>query len=285
MDTLLEDFRHILKGQGCSLISLLETHFNTSTFSIALLHVAPDISTITLNCETHTLFQACSISKPLAATTAFRAIQAGRLSLSDPITKHLTPAQTSLLCSSPSHPKLLPHITISHLLSHTSGLSQGGFPGYTTPSSSTSIPDLQALLAGTPPSNTPRIHPLYLPGQQSSYSGGAYCVLQLILQNIFQEPYADIVRSLVLAPLRMTHSTFSPRPEDQGHKVAPPFWTGTLPVEHGYHVQPEQAAAGLWTTPSDLMRLVNAVREAARGGRGANQPFLSRELARRMLEE
>jgi len=64
-----------------------------------------------------TLFQACSISKAVAATAALRLVQAGRLDLDADINDALTTWQL------PANDGWQPRVTLRHLLSHTAGLT------------------------------------------------------------------------------------------------------------------------------------------------------------------
>lgn len=120
----------------------------------------------TLGHNSDTVFQACSISKPVAALAAMKMVQAGKLRLDTPISKYLSAASLELI-TTVSTGKLVEHITIKHLMSHTSGLSQDGFPGYSCNNSSV-VPSLQSVLSGSAEANTPHVHLSGLPGHQYS---------------------------------------------------------------------------------------------------------------------
>lgn len=228
------------------------------------------------NHDRNTLFQACSISKALCGTTTLRLVDQGKLSLSDCVFDKLPrPIQTELMAS--SDPDLLKRITVKHLLSHTAGLStpSSGFPGY--PENST-LPTPKAIVAGKSPSNTLRIQIQAPPGVEYSYSGGGLMLLQYFLEEITGKSYADLVEAIVFRPLDMLRSKFSLELNETN--IAPPYYTGYTPCEEQWHTFPELAAAGLWTTPSDLLKLVRAVQESLLGRKDA---FLSSETARVML--
>src|SRR5690349_14223710 len=132
-----------------------------------------DIFTATSKTVTaDTLFQACSISKPIAALTALALVEQGKLSLDADINTKLT---TWKLPVSPDWPV---RVTLRHLVSHGAGLSVRSFPGYRQ---DTALPRLSDILDGKPPSNTPPIRVTALPGVVPRYSGGGYTVLQQLI--------------------------------------------------------------------------------------------------------
>src|SRR4051812_7408189 len=93
-----------------------------------------------------TLFQAASLSKPVAATAALRLVQDGTLALDEDVNRYLSTWKV------PANGAWQPRVTLRHLLSHGAGLTVHGFPGYRR---NTPLPALPAILDGTPPANTP----------------------------------------------------------------------------------------------------------------------------------
>lgn len=251
--------------------------FGTPSTSVAIL----DDGEIEAKCystignDTETVFQCCSISKPVAAMAVMKLVSQGQLSIDEPITAYL-PASTVDLISTPETVGLLSHVTLKHLMSHTSGMSVSCFPGYaSTP------PTPSSILSGTPLSNTPQVHLYGLPGERFNYSGGGITVIQLILEAITGKPFAEIVETLVLTPLQMTRSFYF-RPDAQDNHACS-FYTGYQKAEVDFHVYPEQAAAGLWTTPTDLLKVVRAMQDSLLADH--SNGFLPQKLARKMLEE
>ena len=236
---------------------------------------ARTFSTVGDNSET--VFQACSISKPVAALAAMKLVQSGKLHLDTSITEYLSAASLEII-STPSTRKLITHITIRQLLSHTSGLSQGGFAGYTSKSSAV---NLQSVLSGSAGANSRHVHLSGLPGQRISYSGGGITVLQLIMEEVTEELLPELVCELVLEPLGMQRSFYKSPTKEDNHASA--YWTGYTPCEVNYHILPEQAAAGLWTTPTDLLKVVRALQHSLTAQDDSG--FLSKSLARQMLTE
>lgn len=221
-----------------------------------------------------TLFQAASISKPVAAFGALSLVQAGRLSLQDPVNARLK----SWRIPENDWTRQVP-VTLAHLLSHTGGLTVHGFGGY---AADAAMPDLLAVLEGAAPANSAAVRVDQLPGQAFSYSGGGYTVTQLLMSETEDQPFAQLMQQRVLAPLGMADSSFSqPLAPAQLARAA----AGVLPdgraVAGKRHRYPELAAAGLWTTSQDLARFALGVQRALDG----HSKLMSAALARDMLTE
>ena len=116
---------------------------------------------------------------------------------------------------------------------------------------------------------------------QLRYSGGGITVAQQAVADALQEPFPAIMRRLLLDPVEMKDSTYEqPLPPERAVAAATAHpWKG-VPLEGKWHVYPEMAAAGLWTTPSDLAR---AGVELQRALRGESKRLLSAETAAKML--
>ncbi|KAH7382045.1 beta-lactamase/transpeptidase-like protein [Cadophora sp. MPI-SDFR-AT-0126] len=223
-----------------------------------------------------TLFQACSISKPITALAVIKLCQEGTLDLDAPLPRYLTDEQLSWI----SNPKTLPlvsQITIRHLLSHTAGLSGHGFAGYPHQP----LPSLQQILQGKPPANNEPITMSLFPGQKFCYSGGGFQVIQLILESKLQKPFHEIMHEVILKPLEMTRSTYEFIPSEEKN-YAPAHLTGNLKSDPDFHLMVESAAAGLWTTPEDLLKAVYAVQRSLDS---SATDLLEAEWAKKMLTE
>jgi hypothetical protein len=220
------------------------------------------------------LYQAASISKPVAALAALALVQQGTLSLDSDINDQLT---SWTLPVSPDWPV---KVTLRNLLSHGAGLSVRSFPGYPQ---DTVLPGLTDILDGKPPAITPAVRVTGLPAVAPQYSGGGYTVLQQLIVDASGQPFDQVVQALVLDPLGMATARYG-RPGPRPH--APAVALGN-PVPGGYLVYPELAAAGLWCTPADLVQFATGIQNMAAGRphpRGQQYP-LSRELATEMLTE
>jgi CubicO group peptidase (beta-lactamase class C family) len=218
-----------------------------------------------------TIFQAGSISKPIFALGVMRLAQERRLDLDQDVNGYLKSWQV------PANSAWQPCVTLRQILSHSAGLTVHGFPGYGVDEV---LPTVVQILNGDPPANTPPVVVNILPGVQTRYSGGGTTVGQLLVTDVMGESFPTFMRTLVLDPLEMAHSTYEqPLPSDWAIAAATAHpWKGR-PLAGRWHVYPEMAAAGLWTTPSDLGRAGIEVQRAL-DGKGK---FLSQETALAML--
>ena len=215
--------------------------------------------------NTATLFQCASISKPVAAVTALRLVEAGQLDLDEDVNEKLISWKVppTAFQSANSSGTWQPRLTVRQLLSHTAGLTVHGFPGYAPDEE---IPTLLQVLDGTPPANSPAIRVDALPGLQYRYSGGGYCVLQQLLIDVTGKRYPDLVRELVLDLVGMHDSTSEqPLPANLLKNATAGHHNSAKPVVGLRHIYPEIAAAGLWSTPSDLARFALALQAAKAG--------------------
>jgi CubicO group peptidase (beta-lactamase class C family) len=272
-----------IKGQSRSCHTLEDQMraLHVPGVSIAVIHHgvvewARGFGVATLNGDavtTDTLFQAGSISKPVSAVATLRLVQEGKLSLDTDVNKTL---QSWKVPDSAVAPGAI--VTLRELLTHTAGLNVHGFPGY---AAGAQIPTLVQVLNGEKPANTDAVRVEDKPGTQWKYSGGGITVMQLLVQDVTKKPFAAFVRDTVLNPFGMSHSTFDqPLPNAYRAAAATPYDEQGNPIAGGPHTYPEQAAAGLWTTPSDLARFVMAIQQSSQG---KDNHVLDQAMTRQML--
>ncbi|WP_433006142.1 serine hydrolase domain-containing protein [Kribbella sp. CA-294648] len=219
-----------------------------------------------------TLFQACSISKPIAVFAMLRLVDWGRLDLDDDVNQWLTSWQL------PPTGEWRPVVTLRQLASHTAGLTVPGFPGYPL---GAELPTPVEILDGVRPGNTFGVRVDLVPGTRFRYSGGGTVVLQQLLEDVTRMPFRRLARQLVFEPLGMSDSDFAqPLPPELHDRAATAHDELGRPVEGRWHSYPELAAAGLWTTPTDLVAFALGVQSAYAG---ASDALISQELAREML--
>jgi CubicO group peptidase (beta-lactamase class C family) len=219
-----------------------------------------------------TLFQACSISKALTAVAVLHLVQAGSLDLDTDVNRYMKTWKI------PANESWRPIVTIRQLLSHTAGMTVPWFYGYHRDQD---IPSLIQILEGEKPANTPGIRVNILPGSRFRYSGGGYCVLQQLLCDVRGQSFPDLMRDLVLDPVGMDRSTYEqPLPAKYWENTSSGHRVGGKPLPGGWHTMPEMAAAGLWTTASDLARFSIDLQFALAGQVGR---LLSLEMAHVML--
>jgi CubicO group peptidase (beta-lactamase class C family) len=222
---------------------------------------------------TDTLFQAASISKPVAASATLTLVENGKFDLEGKANYLLKSWQLPDGNWTGEHP-----VRLKHLLSHTAGLTVHGFEGYAV---LVRRPTLVEILDGKAPANSPPIRPTLKPGYAFRYSGGGYCVLQQVLDDATGVPFPRLMREQVLDPLRMAHSTYEqPLPEMLRDSAAIGHRAKKSVIVGGWHVHPEMAAAGLWTTPGDLA--LWAI-DLAKSHAGKGGTLLSQSMAQRML--
>ncbi|HEV2828722.1 MAG TPA: serine hydrolase [Pyrinomonadaceae bacterium] len=196
---------------------------------------------------TETLFQAGSISKSVNAMVLMKKVEQGKISLDEPINNKLV---TWKLPENEFTAKK--KVTLRNLLSHTAGTTVHGFPGYAV---SEKVPTLPQVLDGASPANTAPVRVDFEPGSKFRYSGGGTTIAQLAIMDIEKQPYPEIAKKTVLEPLHMTNSTYSqPLPDEWRKQAASGHRQDGSLVAGKIHVYPEMAAAGLWTTPTDLAK-------------------------------
>jgi len=221
-----------------------------------------------------TLFQAASVSKPVAALGALRLVEEGRISLDEDINSKLRSWRVPDNHFTKNHP-----VTLRLILSHSAGLTVDGFPGYRVGSP---IPSLLQILDGRPPANTPPVRVDQIPGSKWRYSGGGYLVMQQMMIDVTGQSFADYMQDAVLRPLGMSSSTFAqPLPESLANRAATGFTDAPRrPVEGRWHIKPELAAGGLWTTAGDLARFLLGIQRSLAG---TSNPVISQSMTRQML--
>lgn len=218
-----------------------------------------------------TLFQAASISKPVTAMAALKMVELGQLALDRDVNGYTT------LWKLPKDMDDSP-VTLRQLLSHTAGTTVHGFAGYPAGSP---VPTLVQLLNGAKPANSRGVHVATRPGTKWRYSGGGYEVVQYVMTERAKQPFPQLLQETVLKPLGMADSSFAqPLPAAQLARAALPHDGNGKPVPGGPHTYPELAAAGLWTTPSDLARFAIEIKRAAAG---QSNKVLSQSMTQLML--
>jgi dihydroorotase/N-acyl-D-amino-acid deacylase len=222
---------------------------------------------------TATLFQAASISKPVAAAAALALIEAGRLDLDEDVNAKLRSWHV------PRNPFLeQAPVTLRGLLSHTAGLTVHGFRGY---AAGDPVPNLLQVLDGRAPANSQPIRVDIVPGRTWRYSGGGYTVMQQLVQDVTGREFSAVMQDLILARLGMDHSTYEqPLPDGRRKSAATGHRADGRPIPGRWHTYPERAAAGLWTTPTDLARFAVELQDSLRG---RSNRILSSRSVRRML--
>jgi len=223
--------------------------------------------------DARTMFQAGSISKPVAAVAAMKFVQMGRLNLDENVNQQLKSWHV------PENEFTKDQkVTLRRLLSHSAGLTVHGFAGY---AAGTPVPTVQQVLDGQKPANSDPIRVDVVPGTLFRYSGGGYTVMQLLLTECAGESFAEVLKKTVLDPIGMKNSTYEqPLPAALRDRVAFGYRGDGSPLPGDFHTYPELAAAGLWTTAPDLAKFGIAIQKSREGG---SDRVLSQKTTQLML--
>ena len=219
--------------------------------------------------DTETLFQAASMSKPVAAILALQLVREGRVGLDDEINRYLSSWQAPVPAGRP--------VTLRNLLSHRSGATTVRFLCLAHDAPRPSTVD---VLEGRPPAVNA---PLAFAGPadiEERYSNTGYTLIQLLIEDLTGSSMQDVAKRRVFDRLGLTRSTFAqPLDPDARVNAAVGYERGE-PMDGVWRYQPQLAAAGLWTTPAEYARLLLAFRDAALG---RDDRLLDQASARAML--
>ncbi len=198
--------------------------------------------------DTKTMFQAASISKSLNALGVLKLAQERNLDLTADINTYLK--SWKFPYDSVSKGK---KVSLLNLLSHTGGVNVSGFDGY---SKTDSLPSIIQILNGQSPSNSDAVRSIFEPGLNYKYSGGGTTISQLIIEDITGVKYSDYMIKNILTPLGMKNSFYTrPKSENKLQNISTGYYNGKE-VRNKYLIYPEQAAAGLWTNPTELSKFI-----------------------------
>ena len=227
--------------------------------------------------KTNTIFQAASISKPVASIAALRLVEQGKLGLDADITAAMRGWSLPDSELTRKHP-----VTLRLLLSHGAGLTVHGFGGYPA---GQRVPSIQQILDGKPPANSEAVRVDQVPGSKFKYSGGGYTVAQLLMTEATKQSFPQLMRDLVLAPAGMGSSTYEqPLPSKMAARAASGHRPDGTVLPGRWHTYPEMAAAGLWTTPADLARFAIDIMRSDRGdGNAIIRQKTAKEILRKQM--
>jgi CubicO group peptidase (beta-lactamase class C family) len=267
-----QDVRYRLKERlsyhRCPALSLAIVRSGKIAEAAAYGHADPQTARLA---NDETLFQAASMSKPLAAILALQFVREGLLGLDDDVRRYLNS------WSLPENPNGCA-VTLRHLLSHRSGATTVRFPNHLPDAPRPSTID---MLEGRPPALNGPLTFEGAPGECERYSNTGYTLIQLLIEDISGKPFAEVARTRLFDTLGLTRSTFAqPLTEVERQNASIGIERGQ-PMEGIWRYQPQLAAAGLWTTPSEYARILLAFRDAALG---RDSTLLDETTARAMLK-
>jgi CubicO group peptidase (beta-lactamase class C family) len=207
-----------------------------------------------------TVFQVASISKSISAWGVMRLVEDGKIELDAPAEQYLASWRI------PPSEFDARGVSVRRLLSHTAGIAAWNFPGTLIDETP---PPLIKLLTGAE-SNDP-VHLNRRPGERGNYTNAGYLILQLLVEEVTGQSFADYIRDAVLDPLGMQHSTYRWLPELQT-TLASGYQISGKPTE--LRSYPE-AAGGLYATAADIATWLAAGMAGPNGepaGRNVLQP-------------
>lgn len=240
-------------------------HFNVPGLSIAVVNGGEIIRAQgfglasiddSLPVDKNTLFQAASVSKPIASLGILKLAEMKKVNLDVDVNLYLKKYKIpeSRFTSEKK-------VTLRSILAHTSGLNVEGFVGYNRRHE---LPITSEILEGM--GNSEKVEVVAVPESKWQYSGGGYTVIQQVIEDVSGQPFEDYMRIEVLEPLGMTNSSFEqPLPEKYHFNTSSAFDSNGKILNGKWHNYPEKAAAGLWTTPTDLAKYTIMLQEIYSG--------------------
>jgi len=274
----------IIKGHPKKVYNIFErmVHYKVPGVSVAVINnaeiewakgygVKEEGSNVEITPET--FFQAASLSKPVVAMAALHLVEKGKLDLESEVNSRLK------LWKIPENEFTRnKKVNLRMLLTHTSGLVGFGYDGYAVWEE---IPSLLQILNGLEPANSPPVKIDIEPETRWRYSNGGYLVTQLLMMEATGMEFPELMQEIVFKPLGMNNSTYQqPLPSEWGSIAATGHRSDGSMIKGKWHVFPEIAAGGIWTTPSDLCLFVIELQKSLRG---ISNKVLSKEMTRRML--
>jgi len=208
----------------------------------------------------HSIFNSCSISKFLTSILVMKMVEQGILELDEDVNKKLVSWKV------PDNP-FTKHkkVTLRNLLCHQSGIvdPEGSFMEV---ESFNETPSTEEILNGKTAYCPTTIEVTVEPESEFHYSDAGFCLIQLLIEDITQKPFAHLMDDFIFKPLNMTNSSFSTALSTSnlenfacGHDQ-----NGAL-IAGKYSIYPYLAACGIWTTPSDLTKLLLDIMNAIKG--------------------
>lgn len=272
----------LVKGDSAKSFNLVERmeHYNVPGISIAIVEngkikwakgygIANTKDSSEVN--TNTLFQAGSISKPVAALAALKLVEIGSVDIDEDVNIYLK--EWNIPENDFTQEE---KVTLKRLLTHTAGMTVHGFPGY---QQTDTFPSINDVLNGN--GNTPKIFVDTIPGSIWRYSGGGYTVMEKMVEDVSGLPLDEYMSKNILEAIGMKNSTYEQPLSSKHHSNASAAYDSDGKIIEGlWHNYPEQAAAGLWTTPTDLAKYCIEIQQILAGKENG---VLSKETIEKML--
>ncbi len=201
------------------------------------------------NVDAETLFPTASFSKWITALSVMTLVERKQLDLDTPVSEYLSRWQL------PDSQFDNDRVTVRRLLSHTAGLTDGlGFGDY---EGGEALPSIEEALRNPRASNGAKVEVAVgrEPGSEFLYSGGGYLILQLLVEEVSGDEFADYVRKSVLEPVGMSRSSYAFLGDLENASRSFNV-NGSLAPTYQYA---SAAATGFASSASDLSKVVKAL--------------------------
>ncbi|MFT3827971.1 MAG: serine hydrolase domain-containing protein [Chitinophagaceae bacterium] len=225
---------------------------------------------------TQTLFQLASIGKVITAMAALHLVRENKIGLDQDVNEKLTSWKIP-----GNEMTAAKKVTLRTLLSHSAGFTDDyGFEGYLPHAE---LPTTAQILTGVKPANNrKKLVSQTIPGTVEKYSGGGYIIIQQLIEDLTHQSFSDYVDSIIFRRLQMNNTTFDYYPDENGRPIARGHDSdGKIDRKRKYHVYPERAAAGPWTTPQDVALLIIELQKEVSG---VSDLILNASLANEMMK-
>lgn len=192
-----------------------------------------------------------SISKVINAILILKLVNEGQLNLDKNVNDYLINWKVKENAHTKDNP-----VTLRRILSHTAGFSVSGFEDYLPLEE---IPNIIQILNGEKPAKNTKVEVVFPVGSKYEYSGGGITVSQKVVEDVTGLSYAEAARQILFEPLNLGRSSYeNPLPSSYQNVAKAHDENGNpIALPRGYETMPEQAASGLWTTPTELAKLLS----------------------------
>ena len=205
--------------------------------------------------DTETLFQAASLSKAVSATGMVSFALSNNIDLDADVAPLLPNVDISSI--NPEGRS----VSLRELLSHTAGATVHGFAGYAI---NDDVPTNLQVILGSEITNSDAVIIAAIPENKYKYSGGGFQIAQAVVEAQSQQTFETIMAAHIFDPIGMSASSFALKtPGGPVAGIALATDGSGTPIDGGWNVYPEQAAAALWTTPTDYLKFIMALMTAS----------------------
>lgn len=210
--------------------------------------------------KSSSIFNACSISKFATSMLVLKLVDDGILNLDENVNDSLTSWNVPENEFTETN-----KVTLRRLLSHQAGFidPDGSFSEYNP---TQGIPKMKDLLEGRTIYYPEVAEVKYEPGSNFQYSDLGFCIIEQLIEDILKRPFKELMNELIFEPLNMKNSVLEYSiPLINKYNLACGHNKDGQIVQGKYPIYPYLAAAGLWSTPTDLSTLVIEIINSLKG--------------------